>query len=247
MNPIPPVSPLPNPPPDQAPIARRARWLDGVGDDVAYILPMGVFLVLTWAGVQWPSVYAISYVAKTLLAAVLLYALWPRYTRIRWNHAWLGAAMGVMGVVQWVGMERLLLKIWPHFPELAGEPRDLTKAFASPAVAWSFIGLRWAGAVLVVPVMEELFWRDFLWRSVAAPADFRLASVGEWDRGLPLLAVSFAFCVVHPQWLTAIVWGLMVGWLLVYTRSIGACIIMHAVTNFLLGLYVLRTGDWRFW
>jgi CAAX prenyl protease-like protein len=98
-----------------------------------------------------------------------------------------------------------------------------------------------------VPFMEEFFWRDFLWRTIAAPADFRIAKIGEWDRGIPLLVVSLAFCIVHPQWLTAIVWGLMIGGLLIYTRSLGACIVMHAVTNFLLGAYVLYTGDWIFW
>jgi hypothetical protein len=53
--------------------------------------------------------------------------------------------------------------------------------------------------------------------------------------------------MVHVQWLTAIVWGLMVALLLVRTRSLGACIIAHAVTNLLLGAYVLWTGDWSFW
>src|SRR5579859_5362209 len=215
--------------------------------DLPYTIPIAAFLLFTWAGVHWPSLFPASYVAKTLIAAALLIFLWPHYTRIRWNHWWLGVVMGVIGIVQWVGMEKLLLHLLPNFPEIAGEPRDLTKVFVSPTVAWSFIALRWAGATLVVPFMEELFWRDFLWRTVAAPADFRLASIGEWDRGLPLLAVSAAFCIVHPQWLTAFTWGLMIGWLLIYTRSLGACIIMHAVTNFLLGLYVLLTGDWRFW
>jgi hypothetical protein len=214
---------------------------------VAYILPMAVFLLFTWAGVQWPALYAASYVAKTILAALLLAMFWPLYTKIRWNHWQLGLVMGVVGIVQWVGTERLLLDLWPHFPEMGGEPRNLVELFHSRATAWTFILFRWGGAVLVVPVMEELFWRDFLWRSVAAPADFTLASVGEWDRGVPLLAVSLAFCIVHPQWLPAIIWGLMIGWLLIRTRSLGACIIMHATTNLLLGAYVLVTGDWRFW
>jgi len=39
----------------------------------------------------------------------------------------------------------------------------------------------------------------------------------------------------------------MVGGLLVFTRSLGACILMHGVTNFLLGAYVLWTHDWKFW
>ena len=62
------------------------------------------------------------------------------------------------------------------------------------------------------------------------------------------LGVALLFCVVHGNWwLTAIGWGLMIGGLLAWTRSLGACIVMHAVTNLLLGLYVLRYRDWAFW
>ncbi|MGB7160362.1 MAG: CPBP family glutamic-type intramembrane protease [Tepidisphaeraceae bacterium] len=48
-------------------------------------------------------------------------------------------------------------------------------------------------------------------------------------------------------WLTSIVWALMIGALLMYTRSLGACIIAHAVTNLLLAVYVLVYRDWAFW
>ena len=113
-------------------------------------------------------------------------------------------------------------------------------------LCWTFIILRWACAALVVPPMEELFWRDFLWREVQAPNDFKLASVGEWD-WKALLIVSAAFSTVHIQWITAFVWGLMIGLLLVRTKSLGACILAHGVTNFLLGAYVLWTHDWYFW
>jgi CAAX prenyl protease-like protein len=112
---------------------------------------------------------------------------------------------------------------------------------------YAFVAIRLIGAVLVVPVMEELFWRDFLWRQILAPNDFKLAHVGEWSWA-PFLGVSVAFAVVHGNWwLTSIVWGLMIAGLLVYTKSLGACIIAHAVTNLLLGAYVLRTRDWAFW
>jgi len=212
------------------------------------MLPMGVFLVFTWVGTTWPAAYAASYVVKTILTAVLLWVFWKRYTKIRWNHWGLGIVMGVLGLVQWVGMQKGLIRLWPGMFGGGGEARDLTQVFSSPVVDWSFIVFRWAGAALVVPVMEELFWRDYLWRTVAAPADFRLASVGEWERGIPLVAVSIAFSFVHGEfWLTAIGWGLMVGLLLAYTRSLGACVVMHGVTNFLLGAYVLYTRDWRFW
>lgn len=219
-----------------------------VSDEAAYLLPMGLFLAFTAVGGHWQSLFVASYVAKTLITAVLLILLWPHYTKIRWSYWWLGIILGVIGVVQWVGMERVLLHFWPHYHLLdSGPPFDPYQQFHSPAAMWAFIAIRWAGAALVVPVMEELFWRDYLWRTIAAPADFKLAAVGEWDRGLPLLIVSVAFCTVHFEWLTAIGWGLMVGSLLVLTRSLGACIIMHGVTNFLLGLYVLLTHDWKFW
>jgi CAAX prenyl protease-like protein len=94
--------------------------------------------------------------------------------------------------------------------------------------------------------MEELFWRDFLWRSFSAPNDFKLAQVGERDWRAAIF-VSLLFATVHIQWLTAIGWGLMIAWLLIRTRSLGACIVAHAVTNFLLGAYVLYTHDWYFW
>jgi hypothetical protein len=35
--------------------------------------------------------------------------------------------------------------------------------------------------------------------------------------------------------------------LLLRTKSIAQCILAHAVTNFLLGMYVLITKQWFFW
>ena len=71
--------------------------------------------------------------------------------------------------------------------------------------------------------------------------------MGEWGWP-PLLFVTGAFATVHGHWWpTAIVWGLMVAGLLVYTKSLGACMVAHATTNLLLGLYVLRYHAWSLW
>ena len=209
---------------------------------------MAIWLIFTWAGGHWPGFYVASYVLKVFLTAVPLLLFRRRYLKIRWNYWWLGIVLGIVGVFQWVGMEKGLLHLWPSYPRPSGaSPLDPMTAFFSPLARWSFIAIRWAGASLVVPFMEELFWRDFLWRTIAAPADFKLAKIGEWDRGIPLIFVTLLFCSVHVEWMTAIVWGLMIGGLLIYTRSLGACIVMHAVTNFLLGAYVLISHDWPFW
>jgi hypothetical protein len=220
-----------------------------VRDDLAYILPMAVFLLLTFIGGQWPAIYPVAYVIKTIAVAIMLIALRRSFTSIKWDYWWLGVIVGVVGIFQWVFMQRWLQEHVGLFrPDPANPPFDPFAVIASPQMAWAFVMFRWiAGAVIVVPVMEELFWRDFLWRQVLAPSNFKLAAIGE--RSLPaLLIVSVAFCTVHGNWWpTAIVWGLMIGVLLMTTRSLGACIVAHAVTNLLLGSYVLLTKDWGFW
>jgi CAAX prenyl protease-like protein len=158
----------------------------------------------------------------------------------------LGAIVGVGGNLQRVGMQLLLQKYFAFFRP-SGEAFNPFEHFSNAAMRDAFIGVRMVGAVLVVPVMEELFWRDFLWRQILAPNDFKLAAVGEWSLSA-LLIVSVAFATVHGNWwLTAIVWGLMVGGLLAYTKSLGACIVAHATTNLLLAIYVLVSHDWAFW
>jgi CAAX prenyl protease-like protein len=220
------------------------RW---VPDDFAYMIPMAAFLLLTWPGGNWPSFFPASYIIKTLLTSALLIWLWPQYTKINWSYAWLGVIIGVIGLVQWVGMEKFLLHVWPNYPRAHPEVLDPFATFSSPVFLWIFITIRLLGPTLVVPFMEEFFWRDFLWRTISAPNDFKMAAVGEWDPKA-FFIVTAVFASVHMQmWITAFVWGAMIGLLLVRTKSLGACIIAHGVTNLLLGLYVVYTHDWAFW
>ncbi|MGH7213538.1 MAG: CAAX prenyl protease-related protein [Tepidisphaeraceae bacterium] len=207
---------------------------------------MAFFLAFTWVGGTWRNLYVASYIIKTIVVAIALVVLWRHFTPIRWNYWWLGLIVGVIGIFQWVGMQLWLQQHVEHFrPD--ENVFDPTKAFNSPAAMYAFVAVRVVGAVLVVPVMEELFWRDFLWRSILAPNDFKLARVGEWAWS-PFIIVSAAFATVHGNWwATAIVWALMVGALLVYTKSLGACIVAHATTNLLLAGYVWWTRDWSFW
>ena len=215
-----------------------------LGPELSYILPMAVFLAFTQVAIWWPNAFAIVYPIKTLAAAALLVICWPAYTRVNFR-AWpLGVLVGVIGIIEWVGLEKILLHF--GYPRIHADVYDPMTSISSPGLRIAFIAFRWIGPTLVVPVMEELFWRDYLWRSIIAPNDFRLASVGEWDPKAFWIVIAF-FGSVHIQWITAIVWGAMIGWLLLRTRSIGACMIAHGVTNFLLGAYVLWTHDWYFW
>ena len=103
-------------------------------------------------------------------------------------------------------------------PAPSGASFDPTQ-ITSPQLRSLFLIIRFIGPVLVVPFMEELFWRDYVWRTVAAPNDFKLASIGEFD-WYSITIVTLLFASLHVQWITAIVWGAMIAALLVKTKSL---------------------------
>jgi CAAX prenyl protease-like protein len=223
-----------------------------VRDDLAYILPMAAFLAFIWVGTKGVETkfgntgYPWAYAARVVVVGLMLILFRHAYTKIRWNHWWLGLLVGIAGIFQWVGMQHLLEQHFTFFRPAEGffNPDEF---FKNQNTRWAFEAVRLIGAVIVVPFMEELFWRDFCWRSIIAPNDFKLAAVGEWD-WKAFVIVPIIFAVVHGNWwLTAIVWAFMIGGLLAYTKSLGACIIAHATTNLLLGLYVLYSKNWSLW
>jgi CAAX prenyl protease-like protein len=113
------------------------------------------------------------------------------------------------------------------------------------APLWPLIVVRWLGATLIVPVMEELFWRSFLMRWLREPAFLGLEPRRAGARAV--LLSTFAFVLAHPLWLAAAVAGLAYAWLYMHTGRLWAPVAAHAVTNGALGLWVVATGNWQFW
>jgi CAAX prenyl protease-like protein len=107
-----------------------------------------------------------------------------------------------------------------------------------------FLAARFAGLVLVVPLIEELFWRSFLMRWLIDP-EFEKVPIGKVT---PIAAgvTSVLFASAHPEWLPAILTGLIWAGLLWATKSVGACFASHVAANLALGLYVLSSGRWEF-
>jgi hypothetical protein len=78
--------------------------------------------------------------------------------------------------------------------------------------------------------------------------DFWLGPIGQWSARAFLATVPlFALAHQPSDWLGAIIWASLISWVLVRTKSLSACIIVHATSNLLLGIYVMKTQQWGFW
>jgi CAAX prenyl protease-like protein len=116
---------------------------------------------------------------------------------------------------------------------------------AGGALDWPLVAARWVGAALLVPVMEELFWRSFLMRWIDSQ---RFETVLPQRVSLRAVVLStFVFTLAHTLWVAAVIAGLAYAWLYVRTGKLWVPILSHAVTNGVLGIWVVATGNWTFW
>ena len=117
--------------------------------------------------------------------------------------------------------------------------------YEDSAVRSMMILARLGGAVLVVPLMEEIFWRSFLIR-YAIDSDFTRVALGRFT-WFSFIVITILFGLEHHLFLAGMLAGALFNLVLYMTRSIMQCIVSHAVTNLALGIYVLQTGQWHFW
>lgn len=219
------------------------------------VVPFVVFLLLT--GVQGKfgeeGRYWI-YLAKTLVGAWLLWESRPFIAEMRAALSWEAVVVGVAVCVMWVGIDtwypklsELMVKVGlskaPSTPELPWNP---FKQFGEGAMlAWFFVVVRIAGSSLVVPALEEVFFRSFLYRYFAK-ADFLSVPLGQFIP-MSFFVVSAAFALEHEQWLAGLLCGFAYQGLVIWKKRLGDAIVAHGITNFLLGIWVVWKNAWQFW
>ncbi|MEO8152739.1 MAG: CAAX prenyl protease-related protein [Rhizobacter sp.] len=179
-------------------------------------------------------------------SALALVVLWHHYgelrddrrAAVRFRHAALSVGVGLAVFALWVSLTEPWMRM--------GEPAaSFVPVQADGELQWGLIGLRLAGAVLVVPLMEELFWRSFLMRWIDR-RDF--LSVSPRQASLyALLASSAVFALAHDLWLAGFIAGLAFGALYRYTGQIWHAVTAHLVANLALGVWVIHQRAWGFW
>ncbi|CAM5788527.1 CAAX prenyl protease-related protein [Rhizobacter fulvus] len=217
---------------------------------VARILPFAAFMLLLAArgavpvdgswGIDPRWIYGLTVLVVGGLLAYfwreygeLVAQTWPNLTELA-----LGVAAGLVVFGLWIHLDAPWMTIGS--PSATFLPID-----AQGALIWPLVIVRWIGAALIVPLMEELFWRSFLMRWIQSP---QFESVVPQQVALKAIVLStFVFVLAHTLWLAAIVAGLAYALLYVRTGKLWVPVIAHAVTNGALGIWVLATRQWAFW
>ena len=214
------------------------------------ILPFVVFMALLALRGQAPQDDSWGFDTRWLygLNLVLVGALlawhWRDYGELA-RQNWPGAMELLVAVAVGLGVFGLWITLTAPWMQIGQASAAFVPVDARGQLIWPLIAVRWLGATLLVPVMEELFWRSFLMRWIDSP---QFESVVPQRASLKAIVLStFVFMLAHTLWLAAIIAGLAYAWLYVRTGKLWVPVIAHAVTNGALGVWVVWTQRWAFW
>jgi len=212
-----------------------------------YIAPFAIFvglLALRRAIPITPELFAsLRFVVVTATLAVFS----PRV--IPWPPGFLPGSLAVGALLFgiWIAPDVL----WPgyrdswlfHNPLVGAAVSSLPPRFMANTF---FLALRVLESTVLVPIVEELFWRGWLMRWLIR-SDFQSVQPGRYTP-FSFWAVAVLFAFEHgPYWEVGLIAGVAYNWWMVRTRSLADCILAHAVTNALLAAYVLLFHQWQYW
>ncbi len=203
--------------------------------------------------IDYPA-YPGVYMAKILFTMAAICAVWPGYRQFPFRITPWAPVVGIVGVVVWIGICKLELE-----PAVLGRLgldgllglgrrsafNPLEQFPGNPLWAYGFLTIRLWGLVAVVPLIEEFFLRAFVMRYIIG-ADWWKIPFGTMTPAA-IIAGTLVPVLLHPgEMFAAAVWFSLVTWLMYKTKNIWDCVVAHMVTNLLLGLWVVLSGDWYF-
>jgi uncharacterized protein len=222
-------------------------------DFFAYTLPFAVFMAFLALNSAVASLFHSSdrlllsdpqywiFPLQTAICAALLLVFWKVYPLLGFDGWALGALAGILAFILWISPQAFF---GAPYRTKGFEPtifRDSTALYALTVMS------RFARLVIVVPLVEEIFWRGFLMRYLISEK-FTSVAFGTF-RPFSFFAAAVLFMFVHSSadWIPALAAGLLLNGVAVLTKSLWACIVAHAVANLGLGIYIMATEQWGFW
>jgi uncharacterized protein len=188
--------------------------------------------------------------AKEILRDVILVAAIFGFSRrvlpTRAPHWAPSIALGVAVCLVWIAPDSLVPGWRNHALFQNSITGKISTSIRPEELTPLMLALRTARAALLVPVLEELFWRGWLPRWIQSSKIDRVP-LGQYTP-LAFWATAVLFAAEHgPFWEVGLVTGIIYNLWMRHTRSLGDLVLTHAVTNLALSGYVIATGRWSFW
>ena len=210
---------------------------------LARIAPFLVFLGLTVLQGQVGEVGQFwIYLLKCLVGIWMLWMTWRIVPEMRWEWTPRALGIGVLVCAIWVFLD-------PYYPKLGGVAGITWNPFVTfgetAPLAWFFFAVRLLGSSLIVPPLEEAFYRSFLYRTLVKKDFLNVPLIGiNW---VPFLVTACVFGLAHTQWFAGILCGILFQSLVCRSGRLGEAMAAHAVTNCLLAIWIVAKGAWQFW
>ena len=204
-----------------------------------YIIPFTLFALFIYVPPLAGISRIITYPVQTIIVAISLIYYWSDFNReIRLSFDWFAVLSGVVVFFTWILPEGL-------YPQIGHSEFNPYELGIDSYMVYFVITFRMIGATVIVPLMEEIFWRSFALRFVIQPA-FKSIPLGQFS-WFSFIFVSVIFGFEHHRWLVGIIAGMVYAGLLYRRKNLFDPILSHSVTNLLLGIYILHTREWSFW
>ena len=222
-----------------------------LGPATPFVLPFMLFIVLMVGGAMLSDHAQLStrfdarwlYTIRVIIVGAALALFWRSYQELHRPYRFQAAgllmsiAIGVLVFLLWIQLD----VEWLSF----GAAKGFVPLAADGSLSWIHVIPRMIGAAILVPVIEELFWRSFLMRWLEKPQFLTLDPAKVKFKALLISSVVFA--LEHQLWFAGLLAGLAYGWLYIRTANLWYPIIAHATTNGILGAWVVQTRNWQFW
>ncbi len=215
--------------------ARAAKAEDNA---VPYLLPFLAILAAGMIAHAASSNFEWLYPLRVVAALACLYLLRSWYRELTWTVHWIAPLCGIAVFLIWIAPG-----LWTH---TAGGTMPAALASSSPWARYAWIAARLLGAVIIVPIAEELAFRAFLLRRLATPS---FTTISPQAVGWAAIGISsFLFGLMHGgRWMEGTVAGALYAYSYRRSGSLGDAVAAHATTNALLAGCVLGLQQWSFW
>jgi len=213
---------------------------------IEWVGPFVVFAIWLLIDKKLPIANPTKEALRDLVLVAAIFGLSRRVvprTAPRWL-ASVGLGIGVF--VLWVAPDYIVPGWRQNVLFQNGVTGRITTSIPPSELSTTMLVLRTARAALIVPILEELFWRGWLPRWIQ-DSDFNRVPLGQYTP-LAFWATAALFAAEHgPFWEVGLVAGVIYNWWMRRTRSLGDLMIAHGVTNLALSLYVIESHQWSFW